>query len=99
MMPLEKVMQQRDMFRCRVELMRMFTELSDEALAYVWRPIAYAYFHTDEHNPEVLTSDDMKRMGLIRMTAHGSPEEVDELDSWRVHVARRWAENRRWGIV
>ena len=72
MMPLEKVMQQRDMFRCRVELMRMFTELSDEALAYVWRPIAYAYFHTDEHNPEVLTSDDMKRMGLIRMTAHGS---------------------------
>ena len=56
---LEKIMQQRDTLRARMELVRMLTELSDGALEYVWRPIAYAYCLTDEHNVDVMTPEDI----------------------------------------
>lgn len=76
MLTLEKIINQRDMFRARVELMRMLTELSDDALEYVWRPIAYAWHHSDQNDPDVMTDDDMKRMLLIIAVAHDKPDVI-----------------------
>lgn len=72
MITLEKLMHQRDMFRARVELMKMLTELSDDALKYVWRPIAYAWHYADDNDSDVMTDDDLDRMCLIGAVAHGS---------------------------
>ena len=70
MIALEKMMHQRDMFRARVELMKMLTELSDDALKYVWRPIAYAWHYTDNNDPDVMTEDDLNRMCLVGAVAN-----------------------------
>lgn len=72
MITLEKLMHQRDMFRARVELMKMLTELSDDALKYVWRPIAYAWHYTDDNDPDVMTEDDLDRMCLIGAVAYSN---------------------------
>lgn len=72
MIALEKIMHQRDMFRARVELMKMLTELSDDALKYVWRPIAYAWHYTDGNDPDVMADDDLNRMCLVGAVAHES---------------------------
>lgn len=60
----------------RPELLRMLTELSDEALAYVWRPIVYACYHTDGRDGDRLTDEDAMRMSLIGAAAHESAEFV-----------------------
>lgn len=70
MLTLEKIMNKRDMFRARVELMRMLTDLSDDALKYVWRPIAYAWHYTDANDPDVMTDEDLDRMRLIVAVAN-----------------------------
>ena len=62
--------------------------LSDEALVYVYRPIMYAYLWTDGHGHDRLTDDDMRRIHLSRMIAHGSPEAVERLDKWRNAVEK-----------
>ena len=82
MFTLEKIMRQRDMFRARVELMRMLTELSDDALKYVWRPIAYAWHYTDGNDPDVMTDDDVNRMYLVRAVAHDNPYVVSRTCVW-----------------
>lgn len=60
----------------RQELQQMLAALSDEALAYVWRPIVYAYYHTDGRDGDRLTDEDAMRMSLIGTAAHESTEFV-----------------------
>ena len=92
---LEKIMQQRDTLRARMELVRMLTELSDGALEYVWRPIAYAYCLTDEHNVEAMTPEDMARFGLIISDADISPDVAREVNLYRLAVCRDLAMRRK----
>ena len=94
MITLEKIINQRDMFRAKVELMRMLTELSDDALKFVWRPIAYAYYFTDDHNADILTGDDVDRLWLIVSTAIDPPEVTHEVSLYQADV-RRDAQKRR----
>ena len=67
----------------RSTLVKILSALSDEALAYVWRPIMYAYLWTDGHGQNRLTDDDMRRLHLSGMIANGSPAAVERLDKWR----------------
>ncbi len=53
-----KTINQFDPSRTRVSLIQMLTELSEDALKYVWRPIAYAYYWVDECNQNLLTDVD-----------------------------------------
>ncbi len=79
---MENTINQFDPSRARIELLRMLSELSAEALEYVWRPIVYAYFLTDDNNPDALSDEDAERFSLIGAAAHGSPEFVSRLNSW-----------------
>lgn len=72
----------------RSTLVKILSALSDDALAYVWRPIMYAYLWTDGHGHDRLTDDDMRRIHLSGMIAHGSPVAVERLDKWRRAVDR-----------
>lgn len=72
----------------RSTMVKILSALSDDALAYVWRPIMYAYLWTDGHGHDRLTDDDMRRIGLSGMIAHGSPVAVERLDKWRLAVER-----------
>lgn len=63
----------------RIELIRMLMELTDEALKYVYRPIAYAYLWTDQRDPDRLTEDDLSRIQLIGDVANSSPEVVSRV--------------------
>lgn len=72
----------------RSTLQKTLSALSDEALVYVYRPIMYAYLWTDGHGHDRLTDDDMRRMHLSWMIAHGSPAAVERLDKWRKAVER-----------
>ena len=73
-------------------LVKTLLKLSDDALAYVWRPIMYAYLWTDGHGPDRLTDDDMRRMHLSGVIANGSPKVVERLDKWRSAV--EWNERK-----
>ena len=75
--------------RAREERMEMLSELSDKALAYVWRPIAYAYNWTDGHDTESLSKDDVWRMNLVCAVAHGSPEVIDRIADYRAFLERK----------
>ena len=79
---------QKSIGRAREELMEMLSELSDKALAYVWRPIAYAYNWADENGVELLSEDDVWRMTLVCAVAYGSPETIDRLSSYRAILER-----------
>lgn len=70
----------------RSTLQKILSELSDEALVYVWRPIMYAYLWTDGHGHDRITDDDICRIHLSGMIAHGSPEAVESLDKWCLAV-------------
>ena len=59
------------MAEARLKLTEMLLALSDEALEYAWRPIAYAYYYTDGRDPDRLTSEDAARLTLIGVAAHG----------------------------
>ena len=72
----------------RSTLVKILSALSDDALAYVWRPIMYAYLWTDAHDHDRLTDDDMHRIHLSRMVANGSPAAVERLDKWCLAVER-----------
>ena len=72
----------------RTRLAQILSELSDEALAYVWRPIVYAYLWTDGHGHDRITDDDMRRINLYEMIAYGSPEAVKRLDKWYLAVVQ-----------
>lgn len=87
MITLEKIMQKRNMLHARVELMRLLTELSDDALEYVWRPIAYAYYWTDGHDMNILSEDDIKRFHLIVAAAYESSETVRVMDIFRLGLS------------
>ena len=70
----------------RSTLIKILSALSDEALAYVWRPIMYAYLWTDAHDHDRLTDDDMHRIHLSGIIAHGSPKAVESMDKWCLAV-------------
>ena len=74
--------------QARSVLHEILSDLSDEALAYVWRPIVYAYLWTDAHGHDLMIDDDMYRIGLYGMIANGSPEAVERLDKWRLTIER-----------
>ncbi len=80
---MENTINQFDPTRARAGLMRMLSELSVDALEYVWRPIVYAYYLTDDNNPDALTDEDVCRFDLISAAAHGSSEFVSRLNDWR----------------
>ncbi len=92
---MENTINQFDPSRARAELLRMFSELSAEALMYVWRPIVYAYYWTDEHNQDLITIDDINRISLISAVAHDSPELVRALDASRCWIQRTEREKSR----
>ena len=71
------------MQEARTTLAKMLLALSGEALEYVWRPIIYAYYYSDGRDPDRLTNDDVKRLGLIGAAAHGGEELVSRLDAVR----------------
>lgn len=73
------LIRQRNMKKAKEELMKMLADLSDNALQYVWRPIAYAYYMTDDHGIDLLTDEDVNRFGLIISAALGSKAEVEYL--------------------
>ena len=76
----------------RSTLVKILSALSDETLAYVWRPIMYAYLWTDCHGHDRLTDDDMHRIHIYGMLANGSPVAVERLDKWRLAVERNMGE-------
>ena len=69
-----------EMLETRLNLTKMLLALSDDALEYVMRPIVYAYYYSDGRDPDRLTDDDVKRLGLIGAAAHGGEELVSRLD-------------------
>ena len=64
----------------RITLIKMLLALSDDALEYVWRPIIYAYYYTDQRDPDRLTDDDVKRLSLIGVAARSGEKLVSRLD-------------------
>lgn len=73
----------------RSTLLNILAGLSGDALAYVWRPIMYAYLWTDEHDPDRLTPDDLCRLRLSVAIANSSPGEVAQLDAF-LHTVQRF---------
>ena len=65
--------------KTRLNLTKMLLALSDDALEYVMRPIVYAYYYTDQRDPDRLTDDDVNRLCLIGAVAHGSEKTVSTL--------------------
>ena len=81
--------------QARSVLHEILSDLADEALAYVWRPIVYAYLWTDAHGHDLMTDDDMRRIGLSGMIANGSPEAVERLDKWRLAIEKNMGKEAR----
>lgn len=75
-----------EMATARSILMKTLSKLSDEALVYVYRPIMYAYLWTDGNGHDRLTDDDMHRIHLSGIIAHGSPKTVESADEWCLAV-------------
>lgn len=77
----------------REELARMVSELSIDALQYVWRPILYAYNWVDEHDEEAMVNDDnICRWNLIISAAIETQkhvEDVCEYSSWLQNFNRK----------
>ncbi len=84
-----------DPSRARDSLIQMLSELSVDALEYVWRPIVYAYYWTDKRNQSLLTDDDVYRFSLICTAVNDSPELVRELSDWRIYLQRAEWEKAR----
>lgn len=63
-------------------LSKILSELSDEALEYVYRPIMYAYLWTDGRGHDQLTDDDMHRIQLYAAST-ASPQVLKVLDMLR----------------
>lgn len=64
-------------------LSKILSELSDEALEYVSRPIMYAYLWTDGRGHDQLTDDDMHRIQLYAAASTASPQVLKVLDMLR----------------
>ena len=64
-------------------LSKILSELSDEALEYVYRPIMYAYLWTDGRGHDQLTDDDMHRIQLYAAASTASPQVLKVLDMLR----------------
>ena len=85
---IQYLLKKHDMKKAKAELMKMLDSLSDEALRYVWRPIAYAYYMTDEHGVDLLTPEDMNRFGLIASAANDPGAVINALTRERGHIYR-----------
>ena len=64
-------------------LIQMLSELSEDALAYVERPILGAYYYSDGRDAARLSNDDVYRFGLIVAAANGSEKLVRLFDMRR----------------
>lgn len=64
-------------------LSKILSELSDEALEYVYRPIMYADLWTDGRGHDQLTDDDMHRIQLYAAASTASPQVLKVLDMLR----------------
>ena len=84
------------MAEARLKLTEMLLALSDEALEYAWRPIAYAYYYTDGRAPDRLTSEDAARLTLIGVAAHGDAALVYRLNQC---LRDRWHAERKEASV
>ena len=73
-----------NMEEARITLTKMLLALSDDALEYVWRPILYAYYYTDDRDPDRLSEEDSIRFSLIGAAAHDSSEMVSMLDKFHI---------------
>lgn len=79
------------------KLMEMLSDLSPMSLGYVWRPIVYAYYFTDDHDPDKLTLEDVLRYNLIGAVALDSAEDIEYLaEMRRLHT---WQHLKEQGIV
>ncbi len=72
----------------RDDLARMLSELSEEALRYVERPILGAYYYTDGRDPDQLSDDDSNRFQLIGAALHEDEETIQSLWAW-LHMIRK----------
>ena len=95
MTDLEKITRERDLLQTRLKLMRMLTELSNDAMKLVWRPITYAYYFTDSHGADTLNDDDLDRLGLIVSAATDPAEVAHEVSLYRAAVHRDHAKRRK----
>ena len=77
----------------RITLTKMLLALSDDALEYVWRPIIYAYYYTDQRDPDRLTEEDAIRLSIIGAAAHDNYEMIDMLS--RFHTSLWNTERKR----
>jgi len=66
----------------RKDLMRMLSELSDDAVKYARLPVLGAYLWTDQHEPEMLTDEEYDRFSLIGAAVHEPIERVQKLLDW-----------------
>ncbi len=78
---------QYDPSRARVSLIRMLTELTDESLQYVLRPITYAYNWADAHDMDSMTEDDDNRFGLLADIAYSPSEVVSIINKFGCEVS------------
>lgn len=97
MSDLEKAMYRKDICRARQELLEMLSELSDDVLVYVWRPIAYAYYWSDAHNQEILTDEDINRLELVGDVAHAKSERIAALAAYSTKLFQEELQARREG--
>ncbi len=85
-----KTIVQYDPSRARVSLIRMLTELSEDALDYVWRPIVYAYNWVDAHDMNSMTKDDDNRLGLLVDMTYGPSEVVSLINKFGCEISCAW---------
>ncbi len=85
-----KTIVQYDPSRARVSLIRMLTELTDEALDYVWRPIVYAYNWVDAHDMDSMAKADDNRFGLLVDIAYSPSEVVSLFNPFGFGSSRTW---------
>jgi len=85
----EKIQIQYTASDVRQDLMRMLSELSDEALKYVWLPVLGAYLYTDQRDPDVLSDEDFNRFCLIAAGINRPYETVQKLVNWDTYYFRR----------
>ncbi len=86
----DKTIVQYDPSRARVSLIRMLSELTDESLQYLLRPITYAYNWADAHDMDSMTEDDDNRFGLLVDIAYGPSEVVSLINHFGCGISRTW---------
>jgi len=94
-MPIENsAIDQFDPSRVRAGLMRMLSELEDESLQFVMKPIVYAYNWVDAHVMDSITEDDYNRFGLLVDMTYGPSEVVSLINKLGCVTSRAWYDKK-----